>query len=186
MRRQEAARRAVEIAEQAEGWDGSGVFVPTNSQPARRAANALVEFNTLNFKYASVGQAFPDVDPGCEPLGSTLLVQIRVPLWSSGGVEIQADARKTELDNTQVARVIALGPLAFHHRDTNKEWPEGAWCKPGDFVRIPKYQGDRWAVSYTRDDGGGTDITVFVILKDLALLGRYPSAEAALTAKAYL
>jgi len=183
-----AARRAIEIAEQAEAWDGKGVFVPANAEQALiRAENALPDLNNVWFRYRSVAQAFPAVQPGVIPTGSHVLCQLRAPLATTGGgLTVDADIRKTELDNCQVAKVIALGPLAFRHRDTNTEWPEGAWCHPGEFIRIPKYQGDRWAVQYQREDNGQTDFTVFIILKDLAIIGKYQSAEAALAARAYL
>ncbi len=188
-----AAERAMQIADEAEAHFAQvektgkpALFVPSTGGPVVRASNAIIELNNVEFRYQSIEQAFPAVDPGCDPLGSTVLVQIRQPLAiTAGGLEIDANARKTELDNTQVAKVIAIGPLAFKNRDKGQDWPEGAWCAPGDFVRIPKYQGDRWAISYRRDDGGH-DLSVFVLLKDLALLGKYPTVAAALSARAFL
>jgi hypothetical protein len=162
-----------------------------------RASNAVPDGNNVSFDFDSIEEAFPDVDPGVEPLGSLVLVMIRQPKLRAGSMELMSDARKTEHDNTQVAKVIALGPLCFHSRDTYQPWPEGAWCKVGDFVKVPKYQGDPWAVAYQRTDTqpapeeGGvrhvrvTDFVRFAMFKDLALLGRYPDATAALMAKAF-
>jgi hypothetical protein len=64
--------------------------------------------------------------------------------------------------------VISVGELAFKNRTTMEPWPEGNWCKPGDFVRVPKYGGDRWTVK-TAD---GADEALLVIFNDLDLIGK--------------
>ena len=115
----------------------------------------------------AIAEAFPPVDPGVRPFGSRVLVQIRTPKRvSKGGIILAEDTRDTEKWNTQVAKVISLGPLAFKNRDTMQAWPEGDWCHPGDFVRVPKYGGDRWEVPVTRDDNA-----MFVIFNDLDIIG---------------
>lgn len=196
-----ASIRATEIAEQAAAHfaevDRTGkprLFVPGTAM----APNAIPQNNNIGYEYDSIDEAFPDVQPGLNPMGNMVLVMVRQPrLRTAGGIQILADARQTEFDNTQVGKVVSMGPLAFHSRDTYKLWPEGAWCQVGDFVRISKYQGDRFAVTYQRmdfefDEKGKrreflvTDRAVFVQFKDLALLGKYPTAEDALAAKAYL
>lgn len=112
--------------------------------------------------------AFPAAQPGIKPLGSRVLVQIRTPpSKSKGGILLTQSDRETERDNTQVAKVIECGPLAFHNRDTKTLWPEGAWCEPGQFVRVPKYGGDRWTVRLENDD----DVAIFALFNDLDLLG---------------
>jgi co-chaperonin GroES (HSP10) len=134
--------------------------------------------------YTSFEEAFPAVDPGLLPTGSMVLVQIRQPKWrTAGGIQIDPETRKTDRDNTQVAKVLALGALAFHNRTTGEPWPEGAWFKPGDFVRIPKYRGDYHGVTYMRDDFEVDEITgqkrtfqvedlaIFAMFKDLDILG---------------
>lgn len=118
--------------------------------------------------YASIEEAFPSADPGLKPFGNKVLVQIRSPKErSAGGLYIPEETKDTELWNTQVAKVIALGPVAFCNRDTLEKWPEGDWAKPGDFVRVPKYGGDRWWV-YSED---GYQKALFVLFKDLDLAG---------------
>lgn len=113
-----------------------------------------------------LNQAFPPADPGIKPLGSRVLVQIRTPMSKSkGGILLTDNDRDTERDNTQVARVVSVGPLAFHNRNTAELWPEGAWCKAGDFVRVPRYGGDRWVVR------SGEEKAIFVLFNDLDLLG---------------
>ena len=51
-----------------------------------------------------------------------------------------------------------------------KTWPEGSWVGPGDFVRAPKYGGDRWSVRYN-DKSGDEQEAMFVILNDLDIVG---------------
>jgi co-chaperonin GroES (HSP10) len=112
--------------------------------------------------------AFPVADPGIQPFGSRVLVQIRNPKQkTTGGIIIDLGSQETEKWNTQVAKVISVGPLAFKNRNTMEPWPEGDWCKADDFVRVPKYGGDRWEVDL--DDRG---VALFVIFNDLDIVGK--------------
>lgn len=112
--------------------------------------------------------AFPPVDPGIQPFGSRVLVQIRNPKQTTAsGIIIDPGSKDTERWNTQVAKVITLGPLAFKNRNSMESWPEGAWCQPGEYVRVAKYGGDRWEVPY-----GDRDVALFVIFNDLDIIGR--------------
>ena len=92
----------------------------------------------------ALANAFPAVEAGIQPFGSRVLVQIRTPKKKTdGGIIIDLGTQDTEKWNTQVAKVISVGPLAFRNRNTMDAWPEGDWCKPGDYVRVAKYGGDR-------------------------------------------
>jgi co-chaperonin GroES (HSP10) len=114
---------------------------------------------------------FPDVPPGVTPLGSRVLVQIRTPRWiSRGGIMFPEESRDTERDNTQVAKVIALGSLAYHNRTDGKVWVEGAWAEPGNYVRVPKYAGDRWELPIPGARNG--EKAVFAIFNDFDVIGR--------------
>jgi co-chaperonin GroES (HSP10) len=190
-RAQSFADEAAEHFARADATGKPALFIP--------GATSLPSNNNLGFQYEDEADAFPAVDAGCEPLGNLVLVQIRQPmLRTSGGLVIDSETRKTEFDNTQVAKVIAVGPLAFRSRETGQLWPEGAWCQVGDYVRVPKYQGDRMSVPYTRvdfeiDDYTGKrrqseviDHTILVLFKDLALMGKYPTLKAALAARAFI
>lgn len=116
----------------------------------------------------SLEEAFPAADPGVQPFGSRVLVQIRNPKQkTAAGIILDMSTQDTEKWNTQVARVISTGPLAFKNRNTLEQWPEGQWCKAGEFVRVPKYGGDRWEVPLG-DDG----VALFVIFNDLDIIGR--------------
>ena len=113
-------------------------------------------------------EAFPDVNPGVAPLGSRVLLQIRsVKKKTKGGIIIAVETSETEKWNTTVAKVIAVGPLAFRDRKTTDLWPEGAWVSEGEYVRCPKYGGDRWEV-----DGPDGDACLFVIVNDTELIGK--------------
>lgn len=130
----------------------------------------------------TLDEAFPDVDPGTEPFGSLVLLQIKAAaVKTAAGLHIVQNTIETESDNTRVAKVIACGPLAFHSRDTGKPWPEGAWAKPGEYVRIGLYGGDRWKVLYDTVEVRGRDGRIertekvyaeFALLDDLVLKGR--------------
>ena len=113
-------------------------------------------------------EAFPAVDPGIQPFGSRVLVQIRNPKQkTASGIIIDPGSKDTERWNTQVGKVISVGPLAFKNRNTMESWPEGQWCQPGEFVRVAKYGGDRWEVAY-----GAHEVALFVIFNDLDIIGR--------------
>lgn len=130
--------------------------------------------NVLNLRERELERAFPVVDPGLIPFGERVLVQIRTPKTKSdGGIILTKDVVETEKWNAQVAKVISIGPVAFTHRDTLVKWPEGQWCQPGDFVRVPKYGGDRWDVQIpgTRDRDE-ENCAMFVVFRDLDIIGK--------------
>ena len=113
-------------------------------------------------------EAFPVADAGVQPFGSRVLVQIRNPQEkTTGGIILSSDTKATEKDNTQSAKVISIGPLAFRNRNTMEPWPEGNWCEAGEFVRVPKYGGDRWEIKL-----GDKGIALFVIFIDLDIIGK--------------
>jgi len=113
-------------------------------------------------------EAFPTADPGIRPFGSRVLVQIRTPKTkTTSGIIIDTGSRETERWNTQIAKVIHIGPLAFKNRNTMDPWPEGSWCAEGDYVRVAKYGGDRWEVELP-----GGEKAMYVIFNDLEIIGR--------------
>lgn len=115
----------------------------------------------------ALAEAFPVTDAGIRPFGSRVLVQIRTPKTkTASGIIIDNGSRDTEKWNTQVAKVIDIGSVAFRNRNTMEPWPEGAWAKPGDYVRVPKYGGDRWEVPLESGESA-----LFVMFNDLDLLG---------------
>ena len=124
---------------------------------------------TMTYENA-MEEAFPAVDAGIQPFGSRVLIQIRTPKKkSAGGIILDiAGNNDTEKWNTQIGKVVALGPLAFKNRNDMKPWPEGEWCKAGEHVRVTKYGGDRWEVKIPGKD----DSAMFVIFNDLDIIGQ--------------
>lgn len=113
-------------------------------------------------------EAFPDANPGITPFGSRVLVQIRSPKTkTASGIILDNGSRDTEKWNTQVAKVISVGALAFKNRNSMESWPEGSWCGPGDYVRVAKYGGDRWEVPLPNGE-----TALFVIFNDLDIIGQ--------------
>jgi co-chaperonin GroES (HSP10) len=113
-------------------------------------------------------EAFPVADPGITPFGSRVLVQIRSPKTkTASGIILDNGSRDTEKWNTQVAKVVSVGSLAFKNRNSMESWPEGSWCGPGDYVRVAKYGGDRWEVPLPN-----RETALFVIFNDLDIIGQ--------------
>lgn len=175
----------------------------------QEASGVLTSSNSVTFDYDGLAEAFPDVDPGLKPLGSLGVFLIRRPkMKSAGGIILDAgdtttNARATEYYNTQVAKVISLGETAFKSvRNVDGEekifdWPEGPWFKPGDYVRVPKYGGDRFSVKATVKEmqpvvgGGGRkelveveDEVIFAVFKVKEIQGVITGSP--LKIKAYL
>ena len=136
------------------------------SSVAQRMSERTLMGDRPQMAYASLEEAFPEADPGVRPAGSRVLVQVRTPKKkSAGGIILTDDTKDTEMWNSQVARVIALGPVAFKNRDTLAPWPEGDWCAEGSYVRVPKYGGDKWIVQTEGEPA------IFQLIKDLDVLG---------------
>jgi co-chaperonin GroES (HSP10) len=116
---------------------------------------------------------FPDVEPGLDPFGSRVIVQIKVPRKVLGkGIILPETVREVRRDGTQIALIRGMGPLAFHDRKTLEPWPEGQWCKPGDVVLVPRFgQCERWQVPL-KDESGDTEMIEFRLYDDVAILGR--------------
>lgn len=131
----------------------------------------------MSFNFASLDEAFPAVDCGHKPLGSRVIVQVRkAKNQTAGGIYIPEEARKTEASNTQIAKVVAIGCLAYKNRNTMESWPEGAWCEVGAYVRAPKYGGDRWTVK------SGEEEVEFVMFNDLDILAEVTGDPTAIRA----
>jgi co-chaperonin GroES (HSP10) len=121
---------------------------------------------------AELAWAFPSVDPGAKPLGGRILVQLRrtKKKTSGSGIILVEETKETEKWQNMVAKVIHVGPLAFKHRDTMQSWPEGSWCEPGDFIRVPKWGGDRWEVAVPDQDD--EDPALFAVFNDHEMIAK--------------
>jgi co-chaperonin GroES (HSP10) len=108
-------------------------------------------------------EAFPVIDPGLWPKGANIIVQLRtVREKTASGLVLVEDTRTFNKANTQMAKVIRLGPIAYCNRETGIPWPEGVWVRPGDLVRVPKWGGDR----FERKISGTDDTAIFCIFSD--------------------
>lgn len=125
------------------------------------------------FTDADIAWAFPSVEPGAKPLGGRILVQLRrtKKKATSAGIILVEETKETEKWNNMVAKVIEIGPLAFKNRDTMQGWPEGSWCEVGDYIRVPKWGGDRWEVKVPGDDDL-EDPALFMILNDHEIIAK--------------
>lgn len=118
--------------------------------------------------FQTMEEAFPVVDPSCVPLGARVMVQIRrTSKTTRSGLVLVEETRDTVKWNGQVARVHKLGPLAFKNRNTGEAWPEGMWAEEGEFIRVPRWGGDRIEVPVK--DG---DPVVFVCFNDHEIISR--------------
>ena len=117
--------------------------------------------------------AFPSVEPGAKPLGGRILVQLRrtKKRTTGAGIILVEETKETEKWNNMVARVIEIGPLAFKHRETMLPWPEGSWCEAGDYIRVPKWGGDRWEVKVPGEDDL-EDPALFMVLNDHEVIAK--------------
>lgn len=122
---------------------------------------------------ADLEWAFPAVDPGAVPLGGRLLVQLRrtKKKTTGAGIILVEETKETEKWQNMVAKVIAIGPIAFKHRDTMQSWPEGSWVDVGDYIRVPKWGGDRWEVHVPGEDVL-EEQALFMVLNDHEVIAK--------------
>ena len=119
------------------------------------------------FNDADVREAFPDVDPCFRPFGGRIVVQMRLPKKKlSSGIILPEDSRDTERAQTPIGVIRSMGPLAFKNRDTLENWGEGVWAQVGDFVRVPRWTGDRFEKKLDDDT-----VVEFFIMNDHELIG---------------
>jgi len=129
--------------------------------------------STVAGNSADLREAFPAVDPGAKPLGARVLVQLRrtKKTVTSMGIVLVSETKETEKWQNMVAKVIEIGPLAFKKRDTMEPWPEGSWCEVGDFIRVPKWGGDRWEVPVPGEEKE-EDPALFMVLNDHEIIAK--------------
>jgi len=117
----------------------------------------------------TLADAFPDVDPGIVPLGGRVLVQLRrIANKTKSGLLIIEETKDTARYNNQVAKVVAVGPLAYRNRQDMQPWPEGTWVQVGDFIRVPRWNGDRVEVP-VKDSN---EPVTFVVFNDHELIAK--------------
>jgi co-chaperonin GroES (HSP10) len=125
----------------------------------------------------TIQEAFPEVSPKIKPLGARILVQLKsTKNVSKGGIVLVEETKDTEKWNTQVAKIVSVGSLAFCNRDTGKPWIEGMWAQVGDFVRVPRWGGDRFEVRKE----GTEEKALFCVFNDHEVIAKIDDADTAL------
>ena len=129
---------------------------------------AVVEGNKTIPDSKEMEFAFPQVDPGQRPFGGRVIVQLRRISKKVGSFIIATETKENEKWNNMIGKVVAIGPLAFKNRDTMQPWAEGSWAEIGDFVRVPRWGGDRW--ERIVDGENGEDPVLFMTINDHELI----------------
>lgn len=128
--------------------------------------------------------AFPEVESGQSPFGGRVIVQLRrIKQKYAGKIVLVEETKENEKWNNMIGKVVALGPLAYKNRDTMESWPEGTWAQVGDFVRVPRWGGDRWE----RNDPNGDskeDPVLFMTINDHEVIAKI--TDDPLSFKAYV
>ena len=128
--------------------------------------------------------AFPDVSPGQKPFGGRVVVQLRrIKKTTASKIILVAETKETEKWQNMIGRVVEIGPLAFKNRETMESWPEGSWAQVGDYVRVPKWGGDRWEREVPNEEGN-EDPVLFMTINDHELIARV--TDDPLSFKAYV
>lgn len=128
--------------------------------------------------------AFPEVNPGQKPFGGRVVVQLRrIKKTTASKIILVAETKETEKWQNMIGKVVEIGPLAFKNRDTMQPWPEGSWAQVGDYVRVPKWGGDRWEREVPNEEGN-EDPVLFMTLNDHELIAKI--TDDPLSFKAYV
>ena len=128
--------------------------------------------------------AFPDVSAGQKPFGGRVVVQLRrIKKTTASKIILVAETKETEKWQNMIGRVVEVGPLAFKNRDTMNPWPEGSWAQVGDYVRVPKWGGDRWEREVPNEEGN-EDPVLFMTINDHELIAKV--TDDPLSFKAYV
>jgi co-chaperonin GroES (HSP10) len=115
--------------------------------------------------------AFPNVEPGMEPFGGRVIVQLRRIKRKTGFIVLVEETKENEKWNNMIGKVVCVGPLAYKNRDTMQSWPEGSWAQVGDYVRVPKWGGYRWEIKVPGSDRDEESV-LFMTLNDHELIAR--------------
>jgi co-chaperonin GroES (HSP10) len=131
---------------------------------------------------AELAWAFPEVKPGQAPYGGRVIVQLRRIKKKAGRIIIVDETKENEKWNNMIGKIVALGPLAFKNRDTMQPWAEGSWAEVGDFVRVPRWGGDRWERHIQSDED--QEPVLFMTINDHELIAKV--TDDPLSFKAYV
>ena len=114
------------------------------AQAAREAAQKVAA-EAAKAEHIQQGESMRDHLP--KPTGWRVVVlPYRGVQRTAGGIELAKETLDRQQLTTTCAYVLAVGPLAY--KDTDK-FPDGAWCKEGDWIIFGRYAGARMMI-----DGG--------------------------------
>ena len=133
---------------------------------------------------AELAWAFPDVSAGQAPLGGRVIVQLRRIKKNAGRIILVEETKENEKWNNMIGRVVAIGPLAYRNRETMATWPEGCWAQVGDFVRVPRWGGDRWERPVVGEENGDLSPVLFMTINDHEVIAKV--TDDPLSFKAYV
>jgi len=133
---------------------------------------------------AELAWAFPDVSAGQAPLGGRVIVQLRRIKKNAGKIILVEETKENEKWNNMIGRVVAIGPLAYRNRETMATWPEGSWAQIGDFVRVPRWGGDRWERPVFNEENGDLNPVLFMTINDHEVISKI--TDDPLSFKAYV
>lgn len=110
-----------------------------------------------------IAKHFPEIEPGCQPCGAQILVQLRtMQKKTASGIIFAEETKEVNQGNTRVCRLIRCGNIAFRNRETGQVWREGVWATPGDILIMPAWGGFRFEVPIP----GTEDVAVFATYSD--------------------
>ena len=133
---------------------------------------------------AELTWAFPDVRPGQAPYGGRVVVQLRRIKKNAGKIILVEETKENEKWNNMIGKVVSIGPLAFKNKDTMASWPEGSWAEVGDYVRVPRWGGDRWERPVAGEENGDLNPVLFMTINDHELIAKV--TDNPLSFKAYV
>ncbi|MBO48271.1 MAG: hypothetical protein CMD57_04710 [Gammaproteobacteria bacterium] len=127
------------------------LYVPDHVIKERQAANEAQTqkkkdlLNPATFALSDeVDETRPALERLPKPTGWRILIlPYTLPESTKGGVILSDETRTREQLATNIGYVVSLGPDAY--ADTDK-FPDGAWCKKGDWVMFGRYAGSRFKI----------------------------------------
>ncbi len=144
--------------------------IPKNNETPEFNVRSLFPVERVDFtpeELKEINDTFPPVNPGFIPNGNRVLVQLRsLSETTKGGIILSQQSQEAALYEEQIGRVVAVGASAFFSQATMQPWPEGEWFSIGDFVRVPKFGGDK---TWTKNEDKKT---LFVIFRDFDIIGK--------------
>ncbi len=103
-----------------------------------------------------------------DPVGHHMLVALpTIEQKTKSGIIIPTAVTERERAATTVGYVLAMGPDCYKDQ---KRFPNGAWCKTGDTVLFPRYQGMRF-VSQDAETG---EMVEYRMMADDCIVGTVP------------